>query len=186
MGLGRRARSRVAGSHAWRTWLLSPMRPRARADLLALGVLVAIAFLIRLIPHVRSGGLWGVIGYDDGVYFASAVAMTEGVLPYRDFLLVHPPGEPVVLLPFAVLGAWMGDGTALTIARIATMVAGAVSCVLAALVCGRSSRLAGLLAGLVYATWRAAAVGDRSTDLHAPQRPPFGLSHRARSIRCAL
>jgi hypothetical protein len=145
------------------------MRPRARLDLLALGSLAALAFLIRFVPHARSGGLWGVIGYDDGVYFGAAVAMTEGVLPYRDFLIVHPPGEPVVLLPFALLGGLVGDGTALAVARIAAMVAGAVSCVLAALVCGRSSRLAGLLAALVYATWRAAAVGERGTDLHAPQ-----------------
>ena len=145
------------------------MRPLAPADLLALAALGATAFLIRFIPHVRGGGLWGAIGYDDGVYFAAAIAMTEGVLPYRDFLLVHPPGEPLVLLPFALLGGWVGDGTAFTLARVATMAAGAISCVLAALICGRSSRLAGIFAGLVYATWRAASLGDQTTDLHAPQ-----------------
>ena len=145
------------------------MRPREAADLVALAALAAIAFLMRVIPNVRGGGLWGVIGYDDGVYFASAVAMAEGVLPYRDFLLVHPPGEPVVLLPFAFLGGWIGDDAAFSVARLATMATGAVSCVLAALICGRSSRLAGFAAALVYATWRAATLGDRTTDLHAPQ-----------------
>ena len=58
--------------------------------------------------------------------------MAEGVLPYRDFLLVHPPGEPIVLLPFALLGGWIGDDAAFTVARLAAMAAGAVSCVLAA------------------------------------------------------
>jgi alpha-1,2-mannosyltransferase len=145
------------------------MRPLARGDLLALGALAATAFLIRLIPVARGGGLWGEIGYDDGVYFGAAVAMAEGAMPYRDFLLVQPPGEPLVLLPFALLGGWIGDGAAFTIARIATMAVGGLSCVLAALICGRSSRLAGIAAGLVYATWRAAALGDRTTDLHGPQ-----------------
>ena len=115
------------------------------------------------------GGLTGLLGYDDGVYFGSAIALTQGVLPYHDFLLLHPPGEPVALLPFALLGGLVGDDVAFALARLATTGVGAVSAVLAALVAGRHLRLAGVAAGLLYATWSAASNGERSTDLHAVQ-----------------
>ncbi len=35
-------------------------------------------------------------GYDDGVYLGAAIRFVNGVLPYRDFALLHPPG--IVLL----------------------------------------------------------------------------------------
>ena len=41
------------------------------------------------------------------------VALTNGVLPYRDFLLLHPPGIAVLLSPFALIaGATSATGPA--------------------------------------------------------------------------
>ena len=70
---------------------VAPDRSVSRAWLLAVAVAVA-AFLFRLVPVLRGGGLVGMGNYDDGVYYASATGLVHGLLSYRDFLLLHPPG----------------------------------------------------------------------------------------------
>ena len=44
-------------------------RPASRVWLWAIAVAV-IAFLVRLVPVLRGGGLFGIGNYDDGVYYA--------------------------------------------------------------------------------------------------------------------
>ena len=60
-----------------------------------------LAFVARLLPTLHGGGLGGLDDYDDGVYFAGSQALIAGRLPYRDFLLLHPPGILLVLSPLA-------------------------------------------------------------------------------------
>lgn len=55
--------------------------------------LALLALLVRLLPVLNGGGLSGIGNYDDTVYFGSALALVHGQLPYRDFLLLHPPGR---------------------------------------------------------------------------------------------
>ena len=43
-------------------------------------------------------------GYDAGVYYSAADALIHGRTPYRDFLLLHPPGLMLTLTPFAAIG----------------------------------------------------------------------------------
>ena len=62
-----------------------------------------LAFVARLLPTLHGGGLGGIDDYDEGVYFAGAQALTAGRLPYRDFVLLHPPGILLLLVPFAAL-----------------------------------------------------------------------------------
>jgi alpha-1,2-mannosyltransferase len=64
--------------------------------------IAATAFLFRLVPVLRGGGLYGLGNYDDGVYYAAGTGIAHGLLPYRDFLLLHPPGVPLLLTPFAL------------------------------------------------------------------------------------
>ena len=64
--------------------------------------IAAIAFVVRLVPVLRGGGLFGIGNYDDGVYYAAATGLIHGRLPYQDFLLLHPPGMPLLLTPFAL------------------------------------------------------------------------------------
>ena len=45
--------------------------------------------------------MYGLGNYDDGVYYSAATALVHGQLPYRDFLLLQPPGIAVLLAPFA-------------------------------------------------------------------------------------
>ena len=52
--------------------------------------------------------LLGVTEYDDGVYLGAALRLVHGVLPYRDFVLVQPPGLILVMTPVAALAKWTG------------------------------------------------------------------------------
>ena len=147
-------------------WGRGASLPTGVGPLLALAL---VGFFVRALPVLRGGGLQGLLGYDDGVYFGAAVALTHGELPYRDVLLLHPPGIVLLLAPFAVAGEALGDANAMALARIGVMALGAINTVLAGLVAGRFDRRAGVLAAALYGTWNIAVVGERSTDLHGPQ-----------------
>ena len=143
--------------------------PRSRSDwLLVLGIVTA-AFLVRALPLLRGAGLDGDLGYDDGVYFGAAVALTNGVLPYRDFLLLHPPGIAVLLSPFALIANATNDATGFAVGRLAFMALGAINAGLVVLLAGQYGRRAGLLSGLLYAVWFTAARVERTTNLIGPQ-----------------
>ena len=143
--------------------------PRTRWDrLLVLGI-VLVAFLVRAVPVLHGGGLLGHLGYDDGVYFASAVALVHGVLPYRDFLLLHPPGIALLLSPFALVAGFTDDATGFGLARLAFMAVGAVNAGLVTILAGRYGRRAALLSGILYALWYSAGRAERTTILIGPQ-----------------
>ena len=132
----------------------------------AVGV-AALAFAVRLVTVLRGGGLFGRIGYDGSVYYASAAALAHGLLPYRDFLLLHPPGITLALLPFAVLGRLVGDADAYAVARLAWFGLGALSTALVFVVV-RSRGLWPAFAGAAfYAAFVPAVVSEHTTSLEA-------------------
>jgi alpha-1,2-mannosyltransferase len=138
---------------------------RASWWLLALAV-GGVAFLARLIPVLRSGGLDGIGQYDAAVYFGSAVSLIHGRLPYRDFLLLHPPGSTVALAPFAALGRVIGDDSlAWATARVAMMALGSLTAVLVARVLRPVGLLPALLGGLCYAVLLPAVAIETTTRL---------------------
>jgi hypothetical protein len=129
-------------------------------------VVALVALAARLAPVLRGGGLTGILAYDDGVYYSASDALLSGRLPYRDYLLLHPPGITLVLAPFAALGRLVGeDPVGLAAARLAFMAVGATSAVLVWVVARRLSPRAGLVAGLGYAVWQPAAYAERTTLL---------------------
>ena len=128
-------------------------------------VVGAVAFLARLIPVLRSGGLDAIGQYDAAVYFGSAVGLVHGRLPYRDFLLLHPPGSTLALAPFAALGLVIGDNAAWATARVAMMVVGALTAVLVARVLRSLGVVPALLGGLCYAVLQPAVAIETSTRL---------------------
>ncbi len=129
-------------------------------------VVALVALVARLAPVLRGGGLTGILAYDDGVYYSASDALLSGRLPYRDYLLLHPPGITLVLAPFAALGRLVGeDPIGLAAARLAFMAIGAASAVLVWAVARRVSPRAGLVAGLGYAVWQPAAYAERTTLL---------------------
>jgi len=90
-----------------------------------------LALVLRLYQLTRPGYLLSVTEYDDGPYFGSAVRLVNGSIPYRDFLLVQPPGITVLMIPAALLGKLTGTGWALATGRLLTAIAG-TACVTAA------------------------------------------------------
>lgn len=115
---------------------------------------------------VRGGGLEGRSSYDPFVYYGAAAAFTTGHLPYRDFLLLHPPGILLVLAPFALLGAVAGDPTGMAAARLAFMAMGGASAALIYVVL-RRRRVAAVTGALLYAVWFPAFYVERDVRLEA-------------------
>jgi alpha-1,2-mannosyltransferase len=87
----------------------------ARVDLLIAGIAL-LAAAIQVVRVLRPGGLMSGGSYDTSVYLGSAVRLVHGGLPYRDFVLLQPPGLLLVLSPFALL-SWPA-GTAASLAAL--------------------------------------------------------------------
>jgi hypothetical protein len=106
--------------------------------------LVALALRVYY-QYKRPGFLLGVTEYDDGPYFGSAVRLVHGSMPYRDFVLVQPPGITLLMSPVALLTHWTGTAWGLAIGRILTVLAGAAGVALAGLLVRHRGLLAVLL-----------------------------------------
>lgn len=141
--------------------------PGRRAFALVLVAVAAAAFASRLVPVLRGGGLFGLIGYDGGVYYAAGAGLAHGLWPYLDFLLLHPPGIVLALAPFGLLGRVVGHPEAMAVARLAWMLLGTLSALLVAATLRRLGLVAALAGGLVYAVWVPAIFVERTTTLEA-------------------
>ncbi|MDQ2682488.1 MAG: hypothetical protein M3Y37_03070, partial [Chloroflexota bacterium] len=128
-------------------------------------VIGGVALAARLIPVLRTGGLVAVGQYDSSIYFSSAVGLLNGRLPYRDFLLLHPPGSTVAFTPFAALGTVIGDGQSWAVARVAMMVLGSLTAVLVAKILQPLGLVPALLGGLCYALLLPAVGIETTTRL---------------------
>ena len=80
-----------------------------------------LGLLLRLYQLSRPGFLLSVNEYDDGPYFGSAVRLVYGALPYRDFLIVQPPGITLLMTPVALLSKATGTAWGMAIGRILTV-----------------------------------------------------------------
>ena len=121
----------------------------------------AVRLTARLVPVLRGGGLFGLDTYDDSVHYASALALAHGVLPYRDFLLLHPPGVVVALWPFAFFGAATNDSWGFAAARFGWILMGSTTAALIVVVL----RGAGLLA-----SWSGALLTPRNSPAVRSER----------------
>jgi alpha-1,2-mannosyltransferase len=118
----------------------------------------ALALALRGYQLSRPGGLLGVTEYDDGVLFGNALRLVSGVIPYRDFAMVQPPGSALLMVPVALLAKVTGTAWGLAIARILTVCADTANVVLlGVLVRHRGPVTAGLACGL-YAVYPDALV----------------------------
>ena len=115
--------------------------------------LIVFAFLVRLVSLFFAGGFDSVLGYDDGVYYSASTALNHGLIPYRDFVLVHPPGILYVLSPFVWISHVTTDAFGFYLARIFFMIVGALSTWMIYRIGSRWSRGTGIAAALFYAVW---------------------------------
>lgn len=90
--------------------------------------ILAISLLgvgLRLWQFTRSGSLTGIVEYDDGPYVGSTILLTHGILPYRDYIFVQPPGIMVILAPVAFLArfGWITTASVMGAGRVLTALA---------------------------------------------------------------
>jgi alpha-1,2-mannosyltransferase len=134
-----------------------------------LTVTVAVlAFAARLVPVLRGAGLFGLGDYDDGVYYSAAVGFVHGRLPYRDFLILHPPGIVLALAPFAAVGRLFGDPVGFALARLGWMALGALNAVLVVRILRSQGRFPAFLGGVFYAMFVPALYSEHTTQLEGP------------------
>lgn len=118
-----------------------------------------LAIAARVLLTFTNAGQSGPPNYDPGVYYAAGDALTFGRLPYRDFILLHPPGLMLVLAPFALLGRLTTDHAGFITANFAFIVLAGVNSVLIVRIATRLGlgRMAALAGGLFYALWFGSA-----------------------------
>lgn len=128
-------------------------------------LLFGLAVIVRFGMAQAAGGLRdGYLNPDEGAYFGSSLALVNGLLPYQDFLLLHPPGIAVLLSPFALLSYVISEHDAFTVMRVGMLLLGGVNTVLTYRVARRVGPVAAVCAGLFYAVWFP-AVRVESTSL---------------------
>jgi hypothetical protein len=110
-------------------------------------VMALVAMALSFYQLTRPNILFGVDEYDDGAYFGSAIRLVHGALPYRDFVLVQPPGFALLTSPLALLSRALGTRETLAAARLCMPLVAALNVALV----GVLMRHRGLLATLVAA-----------------------------------
>jgi hypothetical protein len=146
--------ARPAAPPAW------PLRP---------GVVITVAALLglglRVFQLTRPGYLTGFTQYDDGVYIGNALRLVNGVIPYRDFAMVQPPGSMLLMVPAALGGKVFGSAWALAAARVLTVGADTANVVLVGLLVRHRGALAAGVASGGYAVFPAALNASQSLFL---------------------
>lgn len=130
-----------------------------------IGTITLLAFFVRLMPLIASGSLGGFRGYDDGVHYAAGVNLLVGSLPYRDYVLVHPPGIALLMLPFAVLGHLVSDTAGVGAARILFAGFGALNTMLIGILLKKWGAAAVISGAGLYSVWAVATIAERSIML---------------------
>jgi Glycosyltransferase family 87 len=112
-----------------------------------------VGLALRLYQLGRPGYLLGVTEYDDGTDFGSAIRLVHGYLPYRDFIIVQPPGIALLMSPVALLTKGLGTAQAMAVARVVTVLAGAASVPLTGLLVRHRGLLAATVACGIVAVY---------------------------------
>lgn len=139
------------------------MRGLLAARRCLLGLIVALGAALRAWPWLRPNAFFGVLEYDDGVYYGAARALLGGLLPYRDFTVVHPPLTWVLLLPAALTGRLAGDPVGMAVARGEVLLADCLNIVLVYLLA--RGRIGGLIAAGLYAVAPGAVIAGHTVLL---------------------
>jgi len=101
------------------------LRPSAVTAVIITATLLAVA--LRIYDLTRPGYLFGISEYDDGTDFGSAIRLVRGGVPYRDFIMVQPPGITLIMFPVALITKGMGTITGMAVARVVTALASAAA-----------------------------------------------------------
>jgi alpha-1,2-mannosyltransferase len=169
-------RTPAAGEHSSPAAARAGGHPR-RVGGVTLVIIAAtlVGLALRLYQLSRPGYLLGVTEYDDGTDFGSAVRLAQGFLPYRDFIIVQPPGIALLMSPVALLTKGIGVTGGMAVARVVTALAGAASVPLAGLLVRHRGLLAATVACGIAAVYPA-SVQSAHTVLLEPWLVLFCLA----------
>lgn len=129
----------------------SELRENNSTRVLAVAALTALVGAIACYGDFFHGYLGRLISYDDGVYMGAATLFSHGIMPYRDFVFLHPPGVVLLLTPFALIGRCTGTAVANEAARLFVVLVAMANVVLFARVVRTRPTLA-MAVGLVAFT----------------------------------
>ncbi len=122
----------------------------------AIVVMTALALALRLYQLSRPDYLIGVTEYDDGTDFGSAILLVHGHLPYRDFIMVQPPGITLLMAPVALVTKGVGTAWGMGVGRILTALAGTAAVTMGGLLVRHRGLLAAILTCGILAVYPAA------------------------------
>ena len=129
---------------------------------------LALGFHTLSLPHALTGiQSYGGGGYDDGLHVGAALRLTAGVLPYRDYVFLHPPGIAVLLWPVAAFGRLTSEQDALALGRLIVAGIAMVNVALVAWLVRQRGAVAMLAAGMFLALMPLTVATTRTT-LHEP------------------
>ena len=129
---------------------------RPGAVTVAIVIITALGLALRLYQLSRPDYLIGVTEYDDGTDFGSAILLIHGDLPYRDFIMVQPPGITLLMAPVALVTKGIGTAWGMGVGRILTALAGAAAVGLGGLLVRHRGLLAVILTCGILAVYPAA------------------------------
>jgi alpha-1,2-mannosyltransferase len=146
-------------------------QPRAwrRAWPLALPILLAL--VVRAYQLSRPGYLFGVTTWDDGAYLGQVLRLLDGVMPYRDYPMVEPPGLTLILAPVVEVFRSFGTDTAFAAVRVLTSAVDVINVVLV----GAALRHRGRVAIGVAMTGMALYPGGLASDFSLFLEPYLNL-----------
>ena len=145
-------------------------------------VATLLAVGLRLYDLSRPGYLFGISEYDDGTDFGSAIRLVHGGVPYRDFIMVQPPGITLIMFPIALITKGMGTITGMAVARVFTALASAAAVPVAGLLVRHRGFFATLVACGVLAIYPDSVLAAR-TVLLEPWLVLFCLLGALRGVR---
>ncbi len=129
---------------------------RPGAVTVAIVIITALGLALRLYQLSRPDYLIGVTEYDDGTDFGSAILLIHGDLPYRDFIMVQPPGITLLMAPVALVTKGIGTAWGMGVGRILTALAGAAAAAMGGLLVRHRGLLAVILTCGILAVYPAA------------------------------
>ena len=141
--------------------------PRRRSPRTLVVALTALVGVIACYGDFFDGYLGQFISYDDGVYMAAAAQFAEGIMPYRDFVFLHPPGVVLLLTPFALIGRFVGTAVVNEAARLFEVLVAMANVVLFARVV-RMMPTHAMAAGLVVFTFHPEVLSTNQAILLEP------------------
>ena len=142
----------TSSTSSYRVTLRVPTGPVTWAVLLGLAA--------ALTPLFTPGGGLHAWAYDTGVYFGASLRLVHGVMPYRDFALMHPPGIALLLSPFSAVSYVLGTSTSLVVARLATIACMAANAGFVALLARRRGAIGAFCGGAFVALYAASSGSD--------------------------